>query len=276
MTLKILRDAGAMREWSAAHATKRIVLVPTMGALHEGHLSLARKAREHGDRVLASIFVNPTQFGPNEDFARYPRDEAGDLAKLVSAGVDAVFIPTAADVYPPGFDTYVVPERLATGLDGASRPGHFRGVCTVVYLLFRMTRCCAALFGEKDYQQLAIIRRMARDLWLDVDVIGHPIVRESDGLAMSSRNVYLSADERRQSLALSRSLRAMHDLYSSGERDVETLLERGRALLRDVRLDYLAIVDSDTLAPLKKTVAPARALVAAFVGKTRLLDNLAL
>ncbi len=275
MKPEVIRDAQAMRAWRDARAGQRVALVPTMGYLHDGHLGLVKRARELADQVVASIFVNPTQFGPNEDFSRYPRDEAGDLAKLAAAGVDAVFAPEAAALYPAGFDTYVVPEELAKGLDGASRPGHFRGVCTVVCLLFRITRCDVAVFGEKDYQQLGIIRRMTRDLWLDVDIVGHPTVREPDGLAMSSRNVYLSADERKSALSLSRTLFAMRET-AAREKDVARLLEAGRASLGEVKLDYLAIVGADDLRPLARLDRPARALVAAFVGKTRLIDNVAL
>ncbi len=276
MTPTILRTAREMRAWSRAQGQKRIGLVPTMGFLHEGHLDLVRDARGRVDRVVASVFVNPTQFGPNEDFARYPRDEAGDIAKLASVGTDAVFVPTPADLYPAGFDTYVVPETLSTGLCGASRPGHFRGVCTVVCLLFRITGCHLAVFGEKDYQQLAVVKRMARDLWLDVEVIGHPIVRDGDGLAMSSRNIYLSPDERSTALALSRTLFAMRDAHAAGEHDVAKLVSLGRSHLGDVRLDYLEIVDSESLTHMARLDGSGRALIAAFVGKTRLIDNVAL
>lgn len=272
MTPEVIADPTAMRAWSSAALRKRVALVPTMGYLHDGHLALVERARGLADRVVASIFVNPTQFGPNEDLARYPRDEAGDLAKLARAGVDAVFMPTPEVMYPAGFDTYVVPSELASGLCGASRPGHFRGVCTVVCMLFRMTRCDVAVFGEKDYQQLAIIRRMVRDLWLDVDIVGHPIVRDSDGLAMSSRNVYLSGPERERALGLSRALKAMQ-AKAAGEREVAALLAHGRAALGDVKVDYLDVVDAQSLRPLTQLDRPARALVAAFVGKTRLIDN---
>ncbi len=246
-----------------------------MGFLHDGHLSLVKRARELADHVVASIFVNPTQFGPNEDFSRYPRDEEGDLAKLASAGVDAVFLPAREVLYPEGFDTYVVPNELAMGLCGASRPGHFRGVCTVVYLLFRLTGCDVAVFGEKDYQQLTVIRRMARDLLLDVDVVGHPVVREPDGLAMSSRNVYLSADERRRALALSRALFKMAEA-ATHEKGVRELVQKGRAVLGEVEVDYLEVVGAHDLRPLERIAGPARAMVAGFVGKTRLIDNLAI
>lgn len=270
--MKIIRDPHEMRAFGAG---RRTALVPTMGYLHAGHLALVAEARKHAELVVASIFVNPSQFGPSEDFSRYPRDEAGDLAKLASAGVDAVFMPSAEAVYPSDFSTWVVPEGLVNRLCGASRPGHFRGVATVVTLLFRMTGCDVAVFGEKDYQQLAVIRRMNRDLWLGVEIIGAPIVRESDGLAMSSRNVYLNGDERERALALSRALGAIRDA-AAHEKSVEALLARGRSLLEHVELDYLEIVDAATLEPLVRLDRPARALVAAKVGKTRLIDNLAL
>ncbi len=248
-----------------------------MGYLHAGHLSLVAEARRRSDRVVASIFVNPTQFGPTDDLSTYPRDEQGDLDKLRGAGVDAVFVPEPKSVYPAGFDTYVVPDKLAQGLCGASRPRHFRGVCTVVLLLFRMSRCQVAVFGEKDFQQLAIIRRMAKDLWLDVEVVGSPIVREADGLAMSSRNVYLSEPERREALSLSRALQAARQKLSGGERRAEELLDVARrAISETARLDYLSLVDRESLEPLSTVDRPALLAVAAFFGKTRLIDNLQL
>lgn len=276
---QILTDAASMRAWSerALADGQRIALVPTMGFLHEGHLALVREARQRADRVVVSIFVNPTQFGPNEDLARYPRDLEGDVGKLASVGVDAVFAP--ATVYPEGFDTYVVPETLAKNLCGARRPGHFRGVCTVVLMLFRITRCHVAVFGEKDYQQLQVIRRMTRDLWLDVDIVGVPTVREADGLAMSSRNTYLGGDARRQALALPNTLKSLQTAVASGWRDAEGLLRTGRQALAEaegVRLDYLEIVDAETLRPITSVDRPARAVAAVFVGTTRLIDNVAL
>jgi pantoate--beta-alanine ligase len=276
--MEILRTPAALRAWSdREHAAgRRVVLVPTMGYLHAGHVQLAEDARAHGERVVASIFVNPTQFGPNEDFARYPRDEPGDFAKLRSAGTDAVFAPLDPKVvYAPGFDTYVVPEKLAGVLCGASRPGHFRGVCTVVLLLFRMSRCDTALFGRKDYQQLKIIERMTKDLWLDVTVVGVPTVREPDGLAMSSRNAYLSPEERRRAVVLSRTLQDLARRAAGGERDVKTLLRDGRAAIEaeGLRIDYLELADAESLQYLDALDRPAVAAVAAFAGKTRLIDN---
>jgi pantoate--beta-alanine ligase len=260
----------------AESAGRRIVLVPTMGYLHQGHLNLVRRAREHGDWVVVSIFVNPTQFGPREDLSRYPRDFDGDLAKLNGLGVDAVFAPEPTAVYPPGFDTFVVPESLAAGLCGRSRPGHFRGVATVVLVLFRITRCRAAVFGEKDFQQLAVIRRMVRDFWLDVEIVAHPIVREPDGLARSSRNVYLSPEERAQAPTLARALDRVQAACSGGERDASRLLAVARTTLGEAplgRIDYVEIVDEESLAPLARVERPAVIALAVYFGKTRLIDN---
>jgi pantoate--beta-alanine ligase len=199
-----------MTAWSEAARQRgdRIAFVPTMGALHEGHVSLLREGRRHGERLVLSIFVNPTQFGPNEDLARYPRDLDGDLALAASAGTDVAYVPDAAAVYPPGFQTFVQVREVENGLCGDRRPGHFAGVATVVCKLFNVVRPHVALFGEKDFQQLAVIRRMVRDLDMSVDVVGMPIVREADGLAMSSRNRYLSPAERQRALSLSRGLTA--------------------------------------------------------------------
>ncbi len=274
----IVREAKAFRAWADEQVARgrRVGLVPTMGYLHEGHLSLAVLARERADVVAASVFVNPTQFGPHEDFSRYPRDLEGDVRKLAAAGVEAVFAPEPGEMYPPGFDTYVVPEKLASVLCGASRPGHFRGVCTVVHLLFRISRAHVAVFGEKDYQQVTIIRRMVRDLWLDVEVVGAPIVREPDGLAMSSRNVYLSPEERKDALALSRALGAVERAFRGGERDPRRLVSVARGVLGEApraRIDYVEIVDADELTPAGRIARPAVCALAVFVGKTRLIDN---
>jgi pantoate--beta-alanine ligase len=274
--VEVLRHPAALRAWADAQiASKaRIGLVPTMGFLHRGHLSLVEEAKKRADRVVATIFVNPTQFGPQEDLARYPRDLEGDLEKLRSAGTHAVFVPEVAAMYPAGFDTYVTPTTLAEVLCGASRPGHFRGVCTVVHLLFSMSRAHVALFGEKDFQQLTIIRRMVRDLWLDVEVVGMPIVREPDGLAMSSRNKYLSPQERQSALALSRALDDVERAVNAGERTVERLTRLAQqAIGAHARIDYVSIVDPETLRPLTTLDQPAVCAVAAFVGKTRLIDN---
>jgi pantoate--beta-alanine ligase len=251
-----------------------------MGFLHEGHVSLMREGLTRADVVAVTIFVNPTQFGPKEDLARYPRDLEGDLAKCQAAGVSVVYAPDAAAVYPPGFQTFVEVEQVSQGLCGERRPGHFRGVATIVTKLLALFRPEVALFGEKDYQQLQVISALARDLDLGVEVIGRPTVREADGLAMSSRNAYLSAEDRQKALALSRGLRAMQAAVAGGERDAATLVGLARAELArsGVREDYVEIRHAQTLAPLLRleAQAPARALVAGFLGATRLIDNLPL
>ncbi len=261
--------------WRAAG--KRIAFVPTMGYLHAGHVSLLQDARKRGDVLVLSIFVNPTQFGPKEDLSRYPRDLDGDLAKARGAGVDAVFLPEPADMYPPNYQTYVQVRELEQPMCGASRPGHFIGVATVVLKLFNLVRPHVALFGEKDFQQLQVLKRMVRDLNLGVEVIGRPIVREPDGLAMSSRNSYLSPEDRVRALALSRALGAARAAFDRGERSAQSLLAEARAVLdsaEGVRVDYLDLRDAETLAALDGDVrTPAVMAVAAFVGKTRLIDN---
>jgi len=270
---------------SARDGGARIVLVPTMGFLHEGHLSLLREARRRADAggarglAVASIFVNPTQFGPNEDLSRYPRDLEGDLAKCAEAGVDWVLAPSSPEkVFPPGHQTWVDVTGVSQGLCGGKRPGHFRGVATVVAKLFNLTRPHAALFGEKDYQQLQVIRTMVRELAMGVEIAGMPIVREADGLALSSRNAYLSKEERERALALSRALFAARDRAAAGERDAAALragIERELSKGAD-RIDYVEIVHPDTLAPVARAEPGSMALVAAYVGKTRLIDNVAL
>jgi pantoate--beta-alanine ligase len=256
---------------------KRIAFVPTMGYLHRGHVSLLDEARRRGDVSVLSIFVNPTQFGPKEDLSRYPRDLDGDLQKAGASGVDVVYLPSAEAMYPPGYQTFVEVEELQKGLCGASRPRHFRGVATVVLKLFAAVKPHVAFFGEKDYQQLALLRRMTSDLDLGVELVGMPVVREPDGLALSSRNAYLSPDERKRALALSRALSVAMECFAQGERDAGRLVDSARQSLHltpGVRLDYLELVDADSLAPLSgKVQAPAQMAVAAFVGTTRLIDN---
>lgn len=258
---------------------QRVGFVPTMGALHDGHLALVREARRRADFVVVSIFVNPTQFGPNEDFARYPRDLEGDRRKL--EGADGVFAPEASAMYPLGEQTRVRVSGLTEHLCGPHRPGHFEGVTTVVTKLFAIVGPCVAVFGKKDYQQLAVLRRMATDLFLPVEVVGHPIVREPDGLAMSSRNAYLSADERARALSLSRGLAEAADAFARGERRAGTL----RAFaLRAVEpaatsVDYVTVADADALVPFADDARVGdRALlaVACRVGATRLIDNVVL
>ncbi len=260
----------ARKAWVWKREGRRVGLVPTMGFLHRGHVSLIEALRPEVDRLAVSIYVNPLQFGPNEDLARYPRDPSGDAEKCANAGADVLFMPT--DLYPDGFQTSVSVHGLSEGLCGAFRPGHFDGVATVVARLFGLTRCDVAIFGEKDWQQLQVIRRMGADLALPVDVRGAPLVRDVDGLALSSRNTYLSAAERARALSLSRALFAMQQ---SADVDAARRLALGRSLLDVDRLDYLEIVD-ENLRPVDVVGADSRALVAAYVGKTRLIDNVAL
>jgi len=249
-----------------------------MGYLHEGHLSLVRAARARGCHAVAvTIFVNPVQFGPGEDFERYPRDEARDLALLSREGVDAVFLPAAAEMYPEGYQTFVEVTEVSRGLCGASRPGHFRGVATVVAKLFNIVRPHVAVFGEKDFQQLAVIRAMARDLDFDVEIVGAPVVREPDGLAMSSRNVYLSPEERKAALCLVKGLRRAGELFASGRRDPRELVEAVRAVIAAeprAALEYVEARDPATLAPLSRPAERMTILVAARVGPARLIDNM--
>jgi pantoate--beta-alanine ligase len=254
-------------------------LVPTMGALHEGHLSLVRHSRTHDDTVVASIFVNPTQFGPGEDFARYPRDPDRDLALLRDLGTDVVFMPPAEEVYPQGFDTHVQVEKLTQRLEGAARPGHFRGVATVVTKLFNIVQPHRAYFGQKDAQQLAVIRRLARDLDLPVEVVGLPTVREPDGLAMSSRNAYLSPEERKAAAVLYRSLEAAQELWRSGVRDVAVIRGRMNEVLAAeplARIDYVSVADAETLEELEAVDRPALVSLAVRIGGTHLIDNVTL
>jgi pantoate--beta-alanine ligase len=278
--IEVVRTVAELRaRETALHRQGRtLALVPTMGFLHEGHLSLMREGRRRADVCAASIFVNPTQFGPNEDLARYPRDEQGDLEKCAEAGVSLVLVPPVEEIYPQGFQTYVEVEDLQRRHCGASRPGHFRGVATVVAKLFAIFRPDIALFGEKDYQQLQVIKRMNRDLCLGVEVVWMPIVREPDGLAMSSRNAYLSPDERRRALALSQGLDKAAKLRAGGELEAARLVGAVREELEanGVREDYVALVDPETLEPIERAERPARMLIAGWVGRTRLIDNAAI
>ena len=254
-------------------------LVPTMGALHQGHLSLVRAAQESCGAVAASLFVNPRQFGPNEDFSRYPRTYEQDCALLRSAGVSLLFAPPVEEMYPTGADTIVEVERLSNRLDGASRPGHFRGVATVVAKLFHILAPHRAYFGQKDGVQVAVLRKMVRDLNFDLELVVCPTVRDPDGLAVSSRNRYLSEPQRSQALVLSRALRAAEERVAAGERAAPALLACARRVLAEapeVRLDYLALVDPDTLEDVTELRRPAMLAVAAFVGGTRLIDNVLL
>jgi len=256
-----------------------LALVPTMGALHEGHLSLVRAARTARGAVAVSIFVNPTQFGPSEDLAKYPRSFERDCKMLEREGVEFVFAPSVEEMYPAGAVTWVTVEELSRKLDGGSRPGHFRGVTTVVAKLFHIVEPDNAFFGQKDAAQVAIIRRMVRDLNLPVEIVVCPIVREADGLAMSSRNAYLSAEERKRALVLHRSLERVKQLVESGERDAARLVAAGReefAQEKALRLDYFEVVDPDTLDPVADLSSGGLVAVAAYVGGTRLIDNVLL
>lgn len=275
-TVKALREA--MSDWRKRK--QAIALVPTMGALHSGHISLVELAKKSAKKVVVSIFVNPTQFGPNEDFTRYPRTLEADLDKLAEAGADLVFLPDAKEMYPDGFATMLKPSGPASvGLDDKFRPGHFDGVATVVAKLFTSVMPAIAIFGDKDYQQLQVIKTMARDLHLPVKVIGAPIVREKDGLALSSRNIYLSPAERTAAPVLHRVLKESAKAIAAGE-PTEAVLSRGRAkiMAEGFKLDYLEARDATTLAKLGDELQgkpKIRLLVAAKIGKTRLIDNLA-
>jgi pantoate--beta-alanine ligase len=264
---------------AARRGGKRLGFVPTMGALHEGHLLLARAAKASCDAVAASIFVNPMQFGPTEDLAKYPRSFERDRELLEQAGVELLFAPSVDEMYPAGAVTWVTVEGLSGKLDGRSRPGHFRGVTTVVAKLFHIIEPDAAFFGQKDAAQVAVIRRMVRDLNFPVEIVACPIVREADGLAMSSRNAYLDEQQRKQALMLHRSLLRVKESWEAGERDTAKLLAAAQeefAEEKSVRLDYFEIVDPDSLDPLESTAQGALVAVAAFVGTTRLIDNLLL
>jgi pantoate--beta-alanine ligase len=275
---QIIRGVRELQTWSDGmrRAGRRIALVPTMGALHTGHLSLVRLAHQHADRVIVSIFVNPTQFGPSEDFDRYPRDLPGDIAKLKSVGTDVVFAPAVADMYPDGNATWVDVERLTEGMCGRSRVGHFRGVTTIVARLLNAAKPHVAVFGEKDFQQCAVLQRMARDLLLDVEIIAAPTVREPDGLAMSSRNAYLRPEARQQAIALNAALHDARQLYRAGIRDARALIHAARRRIRKeplAEIEYIELVDGDTLEALAEAgPRSVLALAVRFEG-TRLIDN---
>jgi pantoate--beta-alanine ligase len=258
------------------HAGKSLGLVPTMGALHAGHLSLVKASKSTCDVTAVSIFVNPTQFGPKEDLAKYPRTFEADCALLEAESVDLVFAPSVDEMYPAGASTWVEVEGEGDRLEGASRPGHLRGVATIVSKLFLIVSPTHAFFGQKDAAQLAVLRKMVRDLRFDLQIVGCPIVREADGLAMSSRNQYLSAEERGQALVLSRALLTASDLVTSGETSSAPLLATMRAVFAaepGARVDYITVVNPDTLLPIKEITSGGMLAVAAYFGTTRLLDN---
>lgn len=277
-SMRIIEHISNMREWSDSERRqgRRIVFVPTMGFLHEGHLSLARYARTRGDRVVVSIFVNPTQFGPNEDYKSYPRDFARDRKMLEEEKVDILFHPTVTEIYPADSQTHVAVEKLSMPLCGAVRPGHFRGVATVVAKLLNIVRPHVAIFGEKDYQQLQVIRRMVRDLSMGVEIVGHPIVREVDGLAMSSRNSYLTTEERQAAVCLSRALCKAERLFKRGETAAAAIIdlvmtELGKEPLAGV--EYAKVCDAESLDEIDRINDPALLALAVRIGKTRLIDN---
>lgn len=275
--MKIIRTILDMQAYADAirRQGETLAFVPTMGFLHEGHATLMREGKKHAQRVVVSIFVNPTQFGPTEDLAKYPRDFEGDSALCEREGVDAIFAPEAIEMYPSGAQTWVDVTEVSQHHCGASRPGHFRGVATIVTKLFLAVKPHVALFGEKDYQQLAVIRQMVRDLNFDLQIVGVPTVREADGLAMSSRNKYWSADERRRALAISQGMQAAAAALQQGERSVAALQALVAARLREARaeIDYINFVDAVTLKALDVVDDRAVILIAARMGTTRLIDN---
>jgi pantoate--beta-alanine ligase len=257
----------------------RVGLVPTMGYLHEGHLSLVRRAQEECDHVVVSIFVNPTQFGPKEDLSKYPRDLDRDLSLLEPLRVDLAWMPTAESMYPPGYQTWVEVEGITRPLEGSMRPGHFRGVTTVVAKLFNAVQPDKAYFGQKDAQQAAVTRQMTRDLNFPLEIVVCPIVREPDGLAMSSRNVYLNPEQRKAATVLSRSLHAAKEAYEDGERDAEKLRRKMKEVLASeplAQVQYVSCADYDTLEELEMMTGKALLSMAVFMGKTRLIDNIVL
>jgi pantoate--beta-alanine ligase len=276
--MQIIELISEMRQWSEAERRdgRRIAFVPTMGFLHEGHLSLVRDGKKRGDRLVVSIFVNPAQFSPNEDFGAYPRDFDRDRGLLEKEDVHVLFYPSIRQIYPEGYQSHVNVDNLSVLLCGAHRPGHFQGVATVVAKLFNIVRPHVAIFGEKDYQQLQLIRRLVRDLNFDIEVVGHPIVREADGLAMSSRNFYLTPQERQAALCLSRSLRKAACLVQRGETRGRGITEAVRAGIEKeplARVEYVTLCDSATLEPIEEIQESALLALAVRIGKTRLIDN---
>ena len=276
--MEIVRRARSMKEIThqARAQGKKVGLVPTMGALHEGHLSLIRRVRAMTDLVVVSVFVNPTQFGPQDDLSRYPRDLARDADLCIGERVDCVFAPEVSEIYPPGASTFVEVSDLSQRLEGESRPGHFRGVATVVMVLFEIIKPHVAAFGQKDAQQAIILKRMVRDLALDVEMLVLPIVRDRDRVALSSRNVYLSPDERRAAAAVPRALAAAEAAVEGGQRDGGTLVAQARAALEAeplLRVDRVDLVDTENLLPVKSLEGEALLAVAVFAGRTRLIDN---
>lgn len=276
--MKIILEPEEMQKHADSwrNRGRRIALVPTMGYLHEGHASLMREGRKRAERLVVSVFVNPTQFGPQEDLLAYPRDFERDCRRMEEEGVDVVFHPAVEGMYHEGHQTYVIVEEVTRNLCGLSRPNHFRGVATVVTKLFNNVKPHVALFGEKDFQQLVVIRRMVEDLSFDIEIVGCPIVREPDGLAMSSRNKYLNAEERREALAIKEALDSVQELYRKGETAARALVEEANRVLGNharIRTDYVSLCDASTLKNVEKVQDPTIMAIAAFVGKTRLIDN---
>lgn len=276
--MEVIQSTETMQAWAEATRTqgRTIAFVPTMGFLHEGHLALMREGKKRCDRLVVSIFVNPTQFGVGEDLDTYPRDMEGDQAKCLQEGVDVIFAPSAPEMYPPRYQTFVNVERVTQHLCGLSRPTHFRGVTTVVAKLFNLVKPHVAVFGEKDYQQLVTIRRMVKDLNFDLEIIGIPTVREADGLAMSSRNKYLSSEERVQALCLYASLRKAQALLQQGIRDSRTLIREAEAIINaqpSATVDYIKVCHPETLEDLDTVTTEALMALAVKVGTTRLIDN---
>ena len=279
--MRIIEQIRQMQDWSEAQRREgqRIVLVPTMGFLHEGHLSLVRDGRRRGDQLLVSLFVNPKQFSPSEDYAGYPRDLDRDRHLLEKENVDVLFCPSATEMYPVNHQTYVEVEKLSVPLCGANRPGHFRGVATVVTKLFNIVRPHVAIFGEKDFQQLQIIRRLVRDLNLNVEIAAHPTVREGDGLALSSRNSYLDPSERQAALCLYRSLKVAESLVQHGERDAASLLTAvTKEIAREprARIDYAELCHPENLRAVDRIDQATILALAVWIGKARLIDNIIL
>lgn len=280
MPIKTLKTFKAVDKFlSEKKPNKTLALVPTMGALHEGHLALVRQAKRENDIVVVSIFVNPSQFGKNEDLGKYPRTFKADKDKLSNEGVDAIFFPTNEIIYPEGYKTHVKVEDLSSVLCGETRPTHFRGVTTVVAKLFNIFMPNTAYFGEKDFQQIVIIKRMTEDLNMKVKIKGIPIVREEDGLAMSSRNIYLNQIERKDALLLNKALQKVKSIVKDGELKTSTIIEIAKDILREgqtLSIDYVSVIDSQTLEPLEFVRKNSRMVLAAYAGSTRLIDNMKL
>jgi pantoate--beta-alanine ligase len=276
--MELFETAGEMQKYSESLRLqgKKIAFVPTMGYLHEGHLSLMREGRSRGDCLAISIYVNPTQFGPGEDLDKYPRDFEGDEKLAEEVGCDVIFYPTNQEMYPENYHTYVNVEKITENLCGLSRPEHFRGVATVCAKLFNIVKPHAAIFGKKDFQQLAVIKRMVKDLNMDLEIIGMPTVREPDGLAMSSRNSYLKGDERESALSLSRSLKRAEEMYENGERNADRIIKEVRRCIDDhshTRIDYVKICDTETMEDSEYLDSESVLALAVWVGSPRLIDN---